>query len=245
MREEKDYGFVHDLKRDWATLRSLRGKRLLKYIWVYYKVPIFIALFALFSACTIGHILWEGQRPCRLRVCVVLNSDDYCKSWFDGFKAELMSDGQSGDVDVNLDQPFDYDNMYYSVMEMEVMTTVSSRRMDVAVCGEDMYSYLLAINACLPLDQALPEDFRQTVDGRLVYSTANLQYDKDGRIDEEAGIDGFFAMDLEGTDFEQQYNRPDRFGEEPGPLYAVIISNTEHLDDSVALLKALAETQNH
>ena len=243
MREKKDYGFVHDLRRDWATLRSLRGKALLRQIWDYYKVPIFVALFALFAVCTAGRILWEGQRPCRLRVCVVLNTDESCKSWFDEFKAGLTGDGRSGDVDVNLDQPFDYDNMYYYVMEMEVMTTISSQRMDVAVCGGDLYSYLLAINACLPLDQALPEDFRQSAGGRLVYSTANLQYDENGRLDPEKGIDGFFALDLEGTAFEERYNQADRFGEDPGPLYAVIISNTEHLEDSIALLKALAETE--
>lgn len=242
MKETKDHGFVYELRRDWATLRSLRGKQLVHYIWVYYKVPIFVALFALFSLYTVGRIVWEGQRPCRLRVCVVLNSDVNCRSWFDDFTAELTSDGQPGDVDVNLDQPFDYDNMYYNVMEMEVMTTVASQRMDVAVCGEDMYRYLLAINACLPLDEALPEELLQRTGHRLVAGTANLQYDETGQVDWEKGIDGFFALDLEGTAFEERYNVPDRFGEEPGPLYAVIISNTEHLDDSIALLGALTET---
>lgn len=240
MREKKDYGFLFDLRRDWNTLRSLRGKALLRYIWDYYKVPIFVTLFALFAAFTMGRILWEGQRPYRLQVCVVLNTDDSCKSWFDKFTSELTNDGRGGDVDVNLDQPFDYDNMYYYVMELEVMTTISSRRMDVAVCGEDMYSYLLAINACLPLDQALPGDFLEEISDRLVTGTANLQYDQNGRIDYEAGIDGYFALDLEGTAFETEYNPLDRWGEDPGPLYAVIISNTEHLDDSITLLRALS-----
>ena len=241
-REKKEYGFLHDVKRDWATLRSLRGKALVGYIWDYYKVPIFVTLFAVFAVFTFVRIVLDAQKPCRLRVCVVLNTDGYCKSWFDDFTDELTADGLPGAVDVNLDQPFDYDNMYYYVMELEVMTTVSSQRMDVAVCGEDMYSYLLAINACLPLDEALPGDLLESVSDRLVYSTANLQYDKTGHIDPEMGIDGYFALNLEGTAFETQYNRPDAWGEDPGPLYAVIISNTEHLDDSIALLKVLTES---
>ena len=240
MREKKDYGFLFDLKRDWNTLRSLRGKALLRYIWDYYRVPIFVTLFALFAAITMGRIIWEGQRPYRLHVCVVLNTDDYCQNWFRDFETELKKDGRAGDLELNQDQPFDYDNMYYYVMEIEVMTTVSSQRMDVAVCGEDMYSYLLAINACLPLDQALPGDFLEKNSDRLVYSTANLQYDRNGQIDYEAGIDGCFALDLEGTAFETEYNRPDQWGEDPGPLYAVIISNTQHLDDSITLLRALS-----
>ena len=238
-KEERDYGFAHDMKRDWATLRSLRGKKLLEHIWIYYKYYILAGIFAVFALYTAGHIIWEGQRPCRLRVCVVLNNDEFCAPWFEDFKATLMSDGKPGDVDLNLDQPFDYDNMYYYVMELEVMTTVASGRMDVAVCGEDMYSYLLAINACLPLDEALPPSLRETVGDRLVYSTANLQYDKDGQLHPEDGIDGYFALDLTGTAFETAYNQPGRFDDELGPLYAVIISNTEHLEDSLALLEAL------
>lgn len=238
-REQKDYGFLHDVKRDWATIRTLRGKSLVRYIWDYYKVPIFVALFSIFAVCTFARIVWEGQRPCRLRVCVVLNTDDYCQDWFDRFTDQLTADGRPGDVDVNFDQPFDYDNMYYYVMEMEVMTTVSSQRMDVAVCGEDMYSYLLAINACLPLDQALPEKFLTSVSDRMVYSTANLQYNEQNQVDPDTGIDGYYALDLEGTEFETAYNQPGTFDEDPGPLYAVILSNTEHLDDSLALLEAL------
>lgn len=240
-REEKDYGFVHDVKRDWGTFRSLRGKALLRYIWDYYKVPIFVVLFSVFAIYTLGHIIYEGQKPCRLRVCVVLNTEENCRSWFNDFAEVLTSDGKPEKVDVNLDQPFDYDNMYYYVMELEVMTTVASQRMDVAVCGEDMYSYLLAINACLPLDQALPEELLDTVSDRLVYSTANLQYDQYGRIDPEQGIDGYFALDLKGTAFETRYNQVEEGEEDPGTLYAVVISNTEHLDDSFALLAALTE----
>lgn len=240
-RKGNGYGFIHDLKRDWATLRSQRGLSLIQYIWDYYKVPIFVAFFVLFSVYTVGRIIWEGQRPYRLQVCVVLNTDDYCQRWFYSFEEQLKQDGRPGDLDLNQDQPFDYDNMYYYVMEMEVMTTVSSQRMDVAVCGEDMYSYLLAINACLPLDQSLPDDFLNEVSDRLVYSTANLQYDKNGHINPEDGIDGYFALDLEGTAFETEYNQPNKWGEDPGPLYAVIISNTQHLDDSITLLQSLVQ----
>ena len=238
-KEEKDYGFRYDVKRDMKTLFSLRGKSLVRYIWDYYKVPIFVVLFVLFAAWNIGHIIWEGQQPCRLKACVVLNTDDYAQPWFNEFTDRLTADGAPGKVDINFDQPFDYDNMYYYLMEVEVMTTVSARGMDVAVCGEDMYRYLLALNACMPLDEILPEELHD----RLVYDTANLKIDSDNQVHEEDGIDGYFAMDLEGTAFELEYNRPQGLlkDEDPGPLYAIIISNTPHLEDSLALVTALAE----
>lgn len=229
--------FWENTRRDWNTLKQLRGKALLIHLWDYYKWRFLTVAFVIFAVVVFANILWEGQKPCRLRVCVVLNTEDNCQAWFDDFGKALAADGKPGALDVNLDQPFDYDNMYYYVQEAEVMTTISSGRMDVAICGEDMYSYLLALNACLPLDEALPRDMADALSGQMVYSTANLTVGEDGQVDLTDGIDGYYAMDLTGTEFADQYNQ----GAEAGPLYGVIISNTEHLEDSVALFQALFE----
>ena len=37
-------------RQDWATLRSLHGKKRLEHIWSYYKLPIVIALILLYMA---------------------------------------------------------------------------------------------------------------------------------------------------------------------------------------------------
>lgn len=228
-----------ELRQDFKTLKSLPPREKVVFIWDYYKWPIVILCFAILTVCTFAHMLWEGQKPCRLRVCVVLNTEDYCTRWFDRFTDELTADGKPGSVDVNQDQPFDYDNSYYYVQEIEVMTTISSGRMDFAICGSDMYSYLLALNACLPLDSGLSPDLYSTLQeqGRLVYSTANLTIDEEGKTNPADGIDGYYAVDLAGTAFFETYNQT----EEEEPLYAVIISNTEHLADCEALLAALLE----
>lgn len=83
---------------------------------------------------------------------------------------------------------------------------------------------------------APPENFLEEISHRLVYSTANLQYDKKGRIDYEAESGGRFAPDLEGT--VPEYNQPDPWGENPAPLCAAISSSTRRLDDSITFLKA-------
>lgn len=230
--------FRQELRRDWNTFKSLSGKERLQFIWDYYRWRIVTCLFAVFIICAFAHMFWEGQKPCRLRVCVVLNTEDDCSPWFRSFTKELQSDGKPGLVDINQDQPFDYDNRYYYVQEIEVMTTVSSRRMDVAICGEDMYSYLLALNACLPLDEGLSDDLSAAFmeHGKLVYDTANLTIDEHGKVNPEDGIDGYYAVDLTGTEFETMYNQTEN---EDEPLYAVVISNTDHLEDCEALLEAL------
>lgn len=227
-----------ELSQDLKTFRGLSGKQRVVFLWDYYRWPIITVLFLLFVVCLVAQMLWEGQKPCRLRACVVLNTDEDCSLWFHDFTKELTSDGKPGAVDVNLDQPFDYDNRYYYVQEVEVMTTISSGRMDIAVCGEDMYHYLLALNACLPLDTGLSPELSVSLSDRLVYSTANLTEDENGSVNPADGIDGYFAVDLSGTGFDAAYNQTE---DEREPLYAVIISNTRHLADCEALLRALTE----
>lgn len=239
MKNKEPSVFLQEVRRDLNTFKRLSGKKKIGFIWDYYKWYILALIFAVVTVCTFAHMLWEGQKPCRLRVCVVLNTEDNCKAWFDQFTEKLTSDGKPGAVDVNLDQPFDYDNQYYYVQEIEIMTTVSSLRMDVAVCGPDLYSYLLALNACMPLEKGISEELFSMLEeeDRLVYDTANLTADKDGYVDPADGIEGYYAVNLEGTEFEQMYNQND----EGAGLYAVIIANTEHLEDCEMFMREIVQ----
>lgn len=223
-----------NLRRDLDTLKTLDTRQKLQFLWDYYKGYVISTVCILFIVGTFANILWEGQKPYRLRICVVLNTQDDCSSWFRKFTKELKADKKPGDVDVNQDQPFDYDNRYSYLHEIEVMTTISSQRMDVAVCGADMYHYLLALNACLPLDSALSDDLVSYLSeqGMLCYDTANLTEGENGTIDLKDGINGYFAVDLSGTEFYETYNQSEE------PLYAVVISNTEHLNDCETLIRA-------
>lgn len=230
--------FLKELVRDWNTLQSLSGKQKLRFVWDYYKWRILASVCAVTALFLAALILWQGQKPCRLRVCVVLNTEADCEDWFDSFTKKLQSDGEPGAVDVNFDQLFDYDSPYYYIQEIEVMTTISSGRMDVAVCNEDLYRYLLARNACLPLSGGLPEDLYTSLleNGKLIYDTANLTADENGYVDPADGINGYYAVDLSGTEFYELYNQT---GSDSTPLYAVIISNTEHLKECGALIGSL------
>ncbi len=229
----------NEAKRDWATFKRLKGMQRVRFLWDYYKIPFALAALLIVTVAVFGVMLYQGRRPCRLRVCAVLNTDDSCAWWFNQFEKELEQDGIPGGIELNEDQPFDYSNPYYYMYETEVMTTIGSYRMDVAVCNADMYSYVLALNACMPLDEALPESFFEDLDerGMLDYNTANLQIDEEGNTNPEDGIDGCYAVNLEGTQFAEMYNQTD----DDEPLYVVIISNTDNLEDAVTLVEALCE----
>lgn len=230
--------FVQDLKQDLKTLKTLDGRQKLQFIWDYYKWKILTVITVIVIIINLILILIEGQRPYSLRVCAVLNTEDDCADWFGELEEELKHSGSKYGIDLNQDQPFDYDNVYYYVQELEVMTTISSYRMDVAICGEDLYSYLLALNACMTLDEHLPQELFDTLQSRdmLDYNTANLTIDKNGNTNPADGIDGCYAIRLTETDFYETYNRGN-----DEPLYAVVISNTEEMDNCLKLVEKIIQ----
>ena len=229
-----------NLYRDFCTFKQLPGKQKLTFIWDYYKWRILACIATVIVISSFVSILWEGQKPCRLRICVVLNEEADCASWFSSFTDKLQSDGKPGAIDINFDQIFDYNSPYYYAHEMNVMSTISSGRMDVAICGEHLYQYLLTLHACFPLDQCLSDELFQTLsdNGKLISGPASQIADRQGVTELEDGIDGYYAVDLSGSSFFQLCNQASLENE---PLYAVIISNTEHLDDCETLIRALTE----
>lgn len=244
-KQKPDSIFIQEVKRDIGTFKRLHGRDRLQFVWDYFRWKILAAIVILLIVVTFARLLWEGQKPCRLRVCVVLNNEEYCDDWFDPFFNELKKDGKKGACDLNQDQPFDYDNIYYYVQELEVQTTVSSRRMDVAVCGPDMYEYLLSIKACMPLDTAFNDQLTDSLiqKGMLKKDKAGITINPDGSLNEDEAEEGFYAIDISNTAFGQKYNKKQKLeeGEEPAPLYAIIISNTDHLEDSKKLVEALCQ----
>lgn len=223
------------IRQDLEKLKTMSGKERVEFIWIYYRWYLLAAVLSVFVVCHFAFLLWYGQRPCRLRVNVVLNDQNIsCASWFRSFEKELKADGLPGDLDMNEDNPFDYDNRYFQVMEIRVMTTISSGRMDVAICNEDLYSYLLALKACAPLDQLIPE-YRE----QLVKSIAGQTINPDGSVDSTCAQEGFYALNLTNTSFGREYN-----AEQNKPLYAVMIANTEHPADSLILLRALMKDES-
>jgi len=229
-----------DLARDWETFRFLKGLARLEFIYDYYKWYILAILFIIYILISVTSLMIQGNRPKRLQVCVTLNADyDHSEEWFDIFTEELTSDGQPGLVEINNDQPFDYDNMYSYVQEMKIMTQVSSQLIDVAICNSDLYSYLLALNACASLDEVLPEDLYNELSeqGVILYETAGIHILEDGTEDTSDTVNCYFGIRMTDTNFARTYDE----NTENAPLYCVIIRNTAHMDDSIALIRALFE----
>jgi len=156
----------------------------------------------------------------------MLDTGESCEEWFDRFAEELKQDGKPGDVDLSEDRLFKYDDPYSSVMAAEIMATISSQRMDVAICGEDLYTYLLSLNACMDMDDVWSEDEK----GNMVFVTSEA-----GATETEEGVTGEFALDLTGSAFAEKYNG----GKDGGPLYGVVISGTEHLEDACTFLESI------
>lgn len=232
--------FRQEVERDIKTFQRLPLRKKIGFLFDYYKWYILLALTIIIILVTFIHIFYEGNRPYRLKVCAVLNTEKDCKPWFDRFEKELASDGKPYGINLNTDQPFDYDDTYYYLHEVEVQTSVASHRMDVAICGQDMYDYLLLMNACYNLDDVFTSTEQKTLEdsGMLVTSLANRKMSNDGSYDDSEAIQGHFSIDISNSSFGKDYNED---GKNKEPLYAVLIINTQNKEDGISLLRTISD----
>ncbi|MDO4976079.1 MAG: hypothetical protein Q4E53_02340 [Eubacteriales bacterium] len=233
--------FRQEVERDINTFKRLPVKKKIQFIFDYFKWYILAAITILIILITFAQMIYNGQKPCRLRTLVVLNNEENCSSWFDDFEKDLKSDGLPGAFDVNQDQPFDPNNSYFNLQQVEVQAMVSSYRVDVAIGGPALYDYLLYLNACYPLEQILPSETYDSLNssGMIVFGRADFSYNEDGSIDYSKAVDGNYAIDISNTSFGKKYNKQE--DEKNEPLYAIILSNTKHKEDSLKLINCLLE----
>lgn len=207
MKKHRQSAFWQELHRDWRTIKSLCWRQRLLFLWDYYKWRILAAACILITIPTILSILWEGQQPCRLHVRILPDTVMDCGGWVSAFTEELQSDGKPGMVDIHYDQAFTRYNPYHQVQEMEILATISSKRLDAAVCSEDLFHYLLELNACLPLEQGLSGELVQSLldRGLLVYAETGTGGAADGTgqtaadTSERAMADGTGLTAADGT----------------------------------------------
>lgn len=235
--------FRQEVERDINTFKRLPVRKKIQFVSDYFKWYILAAIVIVIILATFAKIIYDGQKPCRLRTLVVLNNDNNCGSWFKEFEKDLKSDGLPGAFDLNQDQPFDPNNSYFYLQQVEVQAKVSSYSVDVAVGGPALYDYLLYLNACYPLDEILPSETYETLDssGMIVSGKADFTYLEDGSIDYSKAVEGNYAIDISNTDFGKKYNKQEDGKNEP--LYAIILSNTKHKEDSLKLILRLLETK--
>lgn len=239
-KSDIEYGFQAELKRDIRTFHRLSPKEKAQFIFDYYRWKILAGIFVLAILISVSQIIWEGQKKYDLYVCTVTDRETDFSEWFDEFAAEESSATKKCKISLNQDQPFDYTSNNYQVYELEVLTKISANLMDVAICNKDMYSYLLAINACASLDTLLNDEYLEQLKNkrRLNYETANLQIQEDGSVDETQGIPGYYAIKVEKKDFSKHLPA----SEDSDTLYVVFIKNSCHTDQGIRLLKKITET---
>ena len=58
-----------ELQQDWETLKRLDTHGKLVFLWDYYKWRALVCVCVVVIIGTFAHMLWEGQKPRRLRLC--------------------------------------------------------------------------------------------------------------------------------------------------------------------------------
>ena len=68
---ESDLSRQEKLEQQWKTIRSLKGKKKLEYLWSYYKVILVILLAVILVVYTAGVMIRNGKENTVLSIVIV------------------------------------------------------------------------------------------------------------------------------------------------------------------------------
>lgn len=124
-------------RQDWATLRSLHGKKRLEHIWSYYKLPIIIVLILFYMA---GYAVYrqatKKEEVLYLALVNIAPGDTLTGQLTDGF---AQDQGLTGRQEVYLYSGLllsaseGVDEEYVYASEMRITAAITARRLDVVL----------------------------------------------------------------------------------------------------------------
>lgn len=122
-------------KAEWETLRSLHGRKRLEQIWMYYKLPIFLVLLAIYGVCWFGYR--QAARKNEVLYLAMVNvsaGEDLTDQLTTGF---LDQQGLTEKDDVYLYNGLllseDADQQYVYASRMKILGAVAAQQLDVVL----------------------------------------------------------------------------------------------------------------
>ena len=122
-------------KAEWETLRSLHGRKQLEQIWMYYKLPIFLVLLAIYGVCWFGYRqVTRKNEVLYLAMVNVSAGEDLTDQLTTGF---LDQQGLTEKDDVYLYNGLllseDADQQYVYASRMKILGAVAAQQLDVVL----------------------------------------------------------------------------------------------------------------
>ena len=219
MSEKKNIlgGLVPEKQREAFAALSIGGKA--AYLWHYYWLYLVIILSAL--ALIAGVTASVLSAPKNIRLYIMLDSPAQGEqSALESSVSEyLNSDGSSGSV-VSEAVTYNHASPQHLYEQMNVTVKVASDSVDLILCRDELFEFLLSVKGLLPLDAALC--------GEVTSNGCEVVYARAGSGDPES------ETPLEANESAYAVKLPD------GRL-ACVAANSRHTADALCALAFIAK----
>lgn len=194
------------------------------YLYEYYKFHFLGIIGVILLCCVIVTSIYNSTRETMLYT-VVINNPNGMATNTDPLSTEFHEYMGFREKDNTVAESmfihYGDDATEYSYASMgKISALIASQDLDFMLCDDEVFEHYLPMDAFLDLEEVLPEDIWEVVKDRIIYTQTAETHETIAS-----------AIDLNGTEFAE------RCAITMDPAYLSIITNTERLDNCIAMLR--------
>ncbi len=221
------------------VLQSKKGMEKVKYFVYYYKVHFIVAVVSIALLASI--VNWYVTMKDSVMSVIVVNGKnvdlyDY-QGLIDDFGSTIEYDEKEEKVEIDADFLIDIyaGDQYNQASIQKVFLNVTSKDLDVLLCDEDFMKLTRAQDCTMDLSTVLPSEMLEKYEDKLIWYDFPIEEVGEDYYEEQyAGRYEAVAIDV--TEFAKIKNTDMYQGDS---AYAIIIPNTENLENAIAFLEYL------
>lgn len=212
---ESDMTSREKWQKQWRTIRRLKGKDRLEYLWQYYKAVLVALVAVVLVIYTAAVMIGNAMQDTLLSIVVVdseITSDEAAAELEQGILDIIGTGGKHDHVETVLTATSVENDE--NIMKLRVSLSTAGEA-DVVVCGESVYEEYASQGAFADMEEVLGDEY----DSCAGYMT-------DGQVDLTKCPESFL-------------NRYAGYS----PAYLCVLSHSEHTENAAELIKAVVSGQ--
>ena len=202
-------------QKQWRTIRRLKGKDRLEYLWQYYKAVLVALVAVVLVIYTAAVMIGNAMQDTLLSIVIVdseITSDEAAAELEQGILDIIGTGGKHDHVETVLTATSVENDE--NIMKLRVSLSTAGEA-DVVVCGESVYEEYASQGAFADMEEVLGDEY----DSCAGYMT-------DGQVDLTKCPESFLNRYAGNS-----------------PAYLCVLSHSEHTENAAELIKAVVSGQ--
>ena len=212
---ESDMTSREKWQKQWRTIRRLKGKDRLEYLWQYYKAVLVAVIAVVLVVYTVAVMIRGAMQDTLLSIVVVdseITSDEAASELEKGILDIIGTGGKHDYVETVLTATSVENDE--NIMKLRVSLSTAGEA-DVVICGEKVYEEYASQGAFADMEDVLGDAY-----------DSFAEYMTDGQIDLAKCPDSFLDKYVGYS-----------------PAYLCVLSHSEHMENAAELIKGVVSGQ--